>query len=84
MVIKGPAETRGLIQALFARGAGLAAFKHRLAQCLHASDCGRICERLVKWPGKSLVCCVDSKTGEKTLLYPALESKDFRCPEGRF
>lgn len=84
LAVKTSAETRSLIQGLFARGAGSAAFKHRLSQCVHASDCGRVCERLVKWAGKAGVFCVDVKTGEKTLLYPALERPEFHCPEGRF
>ena len=76
-------ETRKVIQGLFARGESKAAVFHRLAQCLHASDCGRVCERFVKGPGK-VAYCVDVQTGAKTELYPALENEEFACPEGRF
>ena len=90
--MKRPCPKRSLVRRdvgaaiarLFARGKPEAAFRHRLAQCLHASDCGRLCERLVKAPGKSSVWCVDVPTGERVELYPALEREDFHCPEGRF
>lgn len=52
--------------------------------CGRATDCGRLCKRLVKAPGLGQVHCVDIATGEKTELYPALEDPDFHCPEGRF
>ena len=57
---------------------------HRLAQCTHASECGRLCARLVKGPGVSEIYCVDIETGEKTPLYEALENPDFECPLGLF
>lgn len=75
--------TRLGVEGLFASGNIKAAFRHRLNQCLRASDCGRVCERFVKGPGK-LAYCVDAQTGEKVLLYPALEDEHFACPRGRF
>jgi hypothetical protein len=42
---------RRLIDQLFAAGQAEAAAAHRLNVCLHATPCGRICERLVKAPG---------------------------------
>jgi len=80
----GKSRTREIITGLFARGQAQAAFTHRIGQCVHASDCGRLCERLVKAPGKALVWCVDPQTGERTELYPALEDAGFRCPQARF
>jgi len=58
--------------------------RHRLHHCLAASTCGRLCPRLVKDPGTAGVWCVDLAVGTKTLLYPALESLAFECPEKRF
>lgn len=72
-----------MIAALFACGKEKAGAWHRLQQCLHATDCGRVCERLVKAPGK-MVWCVDVKTGAKVELYEALERAEFQCPERRF
>ena len=68
---------------MFENGNPDAGAKHRLAQCLHASACGRLCERLVKGPGK-VAYCVNIKAGAKALLYEALERVEFHCPEGRF
>ena len=56
----------------------------RLAQCCHASECDRLCPRLVKGPGISQVACVNIETGEQRPLYESLEDPDFECPEGLF
>ena len=79
-----PGRRRAVIAAVFAKGNIKAAARHRLFQCYHASPCGRACERFVKAQGKALVWCEDPETGERTLLYPALEDPNFRCPDGRF
>ena len=73
------AYLRGVIERDPAAGA-----KHRLAYCTHATDCGRLCERLVKAPGKALVWCVDIETGERRPLYESLADTEFRCPLGLF
>ena len=75
---------REMIGELFAAEQSAAAFKHRLFQCTHATGCGRLCERLVKQPGKAGVYCVDVKTGEQIDLYTALEAPAFACPMGLF
>ncbi len=77
-------RTREVIAPLFERGNVKAAFSHRLFQCTHATGCGRLCERLVKAPGKASVTCVDVTTGGKTDLYAALENPEFECPKGLF
>ena len=59
-------------------------FHRRLSICCRATECGRICRRLVKQPGKAGVWCVDIVSGVKVGLYEALARGDFRCPEGRF
>ena len=56
----------------------------RLAWCATASECGRLCPRLVKGPGVSQVFCVDIETGERIDLYAALAQREFRCPRGMF
>lgn len=76
-------RAREVIAELFASGNVRAARRHRLNQCLFATDCGRLCEKLVKGPGK-VAYCVDVQTGAKVDLYPALEDEEFTCPEGRF
>lgn len=58
-------------------------FRIRLDWCLHASPCRRLCERLVKAPGK-LAWCVDAETGDKIDLYAALADPGFACPAGSF
>ena len=58
--------------------------RDRLSICCRASQCGRICYRLVKQPGKAGVYCVDIVTNSKTGLYEALTDRDFKCPEGCF
>lgn len=82
--IKAKRTSRDIIQGLFDKGKKGAAFRHRLTQCLHASDCGRICRRLVKAYGIRIVACVDAHTGEETPLYESLEDPEFECPEGLF
>jgi len=56
----------------------------RLAACCHASNCGRLCPRLIKQPGKTGVWCVDLAAHTSTDLYAALSDPAFHCPEGRF
>ena len=73
------AYLRGLVERDAAAGA-----RHRLSHCTHATDCGRLCERLVKAPGKALVWCVDFETGDRTPLYESLARPEFHCPRGRF
>ena len=80
---RNPTAVRDVIAGLFRRGKGAAAARQRLAQCCHGSECGRLCENLVKAPGVQ-AWCVNLATGEKVDLYPALEREDFHCPEGRF
>lgn len=70
---------REAIQSLFARNAK-AAFNHRLSICCHATDCGRLCPRLVKGPGIAIVKCVDVQTGQQADLYEALAKAEFACP----
>ncbi len=60
------------------------AFNYRFSRCVHATGCNRLCERLVKQPGKAGVFCVNVATGEKTDLYAALENPDFECPKKLF
>jgi len=85
-----PTDTRALLLAMYdklvskGRDGKDALLKQRLAQCTHASECGRLCERLVKAPGKSQVFCVNIDSGEKIELYLALGRLEFECPEGRF
>ena len=80
---KVPEARKQTIAKLFAGGNAKAAAWHRLQQCLRASDCGHLCDRLVKGPGK-LAFCVEIHTGAKVELYPALERQEFGCPENRF
>jgi ferredoxin len=60
------------------------AFRHRLSICCSATQCGRLCSRLIKQPGKAGVFCVDIQTNEITDLYAALNSSIFHCPEEKF
>jgi hypothetical protein len=83
--------TRALILAVHAahvaRGfpdSASALASHRLRICVSASDCGRICPRLIKGPGVAEVRCADISTGTQIPLYSALENPDFECPERRF
>jgi len=56
----------------------------RLTLCCRATQCGRICRRLIKQPGKAGVWCVDLPAGQKVNLYDALAQPEFQCPEGVF
>lgn len=76
-------RTREIIASLFARGKTDTAFRHRLAQCFHATACGRLCGYIDKEPGED-PRCTNLATGTSVLLYDALEREDFRCPEGLF
>ena len=82
------ARTHEVIGGLFAAGKAEAAFKHRLSQCCHASDCGRLCRRLIKGPGVSQVRCNINygDDGQPALadLYESLKDPAFKCPEGLF
>ena len=76
-----------MIAVLFARGdtdATDAALRHRLNQCCHGTECGRLCTWLIKAPGVALVHCTHPDHPEPLLLYPALEDPEFACPLGRF
>jgi hypothetical protein len=75
-----------MIADLFSGGRAADAASHRLFQCTHASDCRKLCERMVKEPGVAGVFCVDITTSpiQKIALYPVLEDPDFSCPRGRF
>lgn len=55
--------------------------KHRLMWCCTATECGRICERLVKGPGKQ-AHCVDIESGRSIDLYALIASQDSSCPMG--
>ncbi len=61
-------------------------FKQRLAQCVHASECGRLCRFLVKLQSIDAVYCHGAtKTAEGAVkLYDALEDPEFECPLGLF
>ena len=81
---KSVPSRRAMIAEIFSAGKVKQAVSHRLFQCTHATDCNRLCERLVKGPGKAAVWCVDVETGLKTNLYPSLEYPEFRCPKSLF
>lgn len=78
------ANTRLMLARLFASGREAVAARHRLAICTHATQCGRICERLTKAPGVSQVRCVDLEAGTSIDLYEAIAQPSFACPLGRF
>ena len=63
-----------------------ALFKQRLAQCTHASECGRLCRFLVKLQSIEAVYCNGrTKTNkDAVMLYDALEDPEFECPLGLF
>lgn len=61
-----------------------ALFRWRLDVCCKASQCGRICPRLIKQPGKAGVYCVDIQTGRRHNLYDSLADSNFNCPAGLF
>ena len=88
-----PQSTRKSIAALFERGnvkgGNVKGGKlHRLRNCCSATDCGLLCTRLVKAPGRSPVICMDAPDSPGSAphvnLYAALADPDFKCPEGRF
>ena len=79
----GCSGTRKLVAGLFGQGKVDAAIFHRYAACCRASECKRLCKRLVKAPGVQAFC-VDINTGEKTDLYASLGDSTFKCPDGRF
>lgn len=58
--------------------------KQRLAICLHASDCGRLCVRLVKALGIDEVYCVDPDKLTKVRLYAETERPEAECLLGRW
>ena len=74
------APRRAIIHTLFVQGKIKSAVSHRLFQCTHATKCGRLCENLLKGPGKSEVYC----TTHETHLYTALKDLSFKCPKGLF
>ncbi len=80
----GRASTREIIAGLFAKDMPTAALMHRLSQCVHASECSRLCPSLVKGPGIAQIACVNVETGESVNLYEALEREDFICPRELF
>lgn len=59
-------------------------FHYRLGLCCRATQCGRLCKRLVKQPGKAGVWCVDVVANTRTNLYQALAKPNFTCPDGVF
>ena len=73
---------RWVIAELYEAGRIEHAARQRLTWCCRASDCGRICERLIKGPGKMLVSCADVNTGEQIDLYAAIADPTFQCPAG--
>jgi ferredoxin len=80
-----PFDPEGSASRRLAPGIGPEAeFRRRLQICCRASNCGRLCPRLVKQPGKAGVWCVDIQTGGKTELYRVLADPAFKCPEERF
>jgi hypothetical protein len=72
--------TRLKLANLFKNKKEKQAFRHRLATCVRATNCGRLCDRLIKGLGKSEVYC----TTYKIHLYSALEDPAFECPKGLF
>ncbi len=67
----------------FARGETAAPAAHRVAECCHASPCGRLCRRLIKGPGLQ-AWCGDVRTGRRIDLYAALADPGFACAEELF
>jgi len=56
----------------------------RLTWCCTASECGRLCPRLLKGPGASQVRCLQADGRTTVDLYDALADPDFHCPDGQF
>ena len=84
-----PQSARKAIAVLFKRGNVKGGKLHRLRICCSATDCGLLCERLIKAPGKARVVCMDLPLSPGTglgwtNLYAALADPAFKCPEGRF
>jgi hypothetical protein len=77
-------QRREAIEQLFCHGQNDAAFMERFFCCVRASECGRLCERLIKAPGSAEAHCVDLDARTKILLYQALADPRFVCPKGRF
>ena len=75
---------REIIMRLQQRAGSKAMARARLAICMRASPCGRICTRLIKGPGIANVACVNIATAISVPLYEALENPDYVCPENRF
>ena len=77
-----------VVQSLFDRGKPEAAMQHRMTVCCHATKCGRLCEYMIKSPGKALVYCVpDLKPVDPSItptLYEKLGDPDFVCPRRLF
>lgn len=69
---------------LLADGKAEAFFAMRLMLCATASQCGRLCRRLVKGPGTAGPRCVHIQTGQSHDLYASLAEATFTCPEDRF
>jgi len=77
-------QRRRHLAHLFQSGRAQAAFAVRLALCASASQCGRLCPRLVKPPGAAGARCVDVEGQTRLDLYACLEDPSFLCPENRF
>lgn len=76
---------RTMIADLFAKGHSKAAASHRLAQCPHASDCGKMCQWMVKQQGLlGLFCTHPDNPREDESLYVLVEDPSWPCPGGRF
>ncbi len=80
----GLRRRRAHLARLFVEGKAEAAFALRLMLCVTASQCGRLCRRLVKGPGTAGPRCVDIQTGASDDLYACLQDPAFACPEDRF
>ena len=79
-----PLTTHEVITKLFADGRTDLAAMHRLGQCVRATKCNRICERLVKGVGKADVRCVNPETNTMVMLYEAIIRPNWHCPKGLF
>lgn len=75
---------RAVIAGIFERNGPEIALRQRLMLCATATECGRLCERLIKGPGKTQVTCVDPESGQQTSLYECLIDPEFQCPLRRF
>ncbi len=77
----GPVDERGVLEDQLDADD---IFHYRLGLCCRATECGRLCKRLVKQPGKAGVWCVDVESSTSTNLYQALAKSHFTCPDGVF